>query len=100
MCNVNTLLELRRHWELHVQAAQLSSTRMNQLKEMVLSSIRTTRDTPHHATNNYLCLSVGPYFIKATEPVSQVFHHYWKTGIMSSARKTSQPQPSSIQLTL
>ena len=43
MCNVNTLLELRRHWELYVQASELSSVRKKRLKEMVLSCTTTTR---------------------------------------------------------
>jgi hypothetical protein len=45
MCNVNTLLELRRHWELYVQAGQLSSAGKKRLKEMVFSSIKTTKAT-------------------------------------------------------
>jgi hypothetical protein len=83
MCNVNTLLELRRHWELYVQAAQLPSKKKDRLKEMVLSSIRTTRATQHKGSDQFPCRSAGPYFITSMEPASQVFHHYWKTGITS-----------------
>ncbi len=80
ICNVNTLLELHRHWELYVQAGQLSSAKKDRLKEMVSSSIKTTRATQK---GYFPCRSAGPYFIKSTEPASQVFHHYWKTGITS-----------------
>ena len=83
MCNVNTLLELRRHWELYVQAGQLSSARKKQLKEMVLSSIKTTKSTRHKGSDLYPCRSAGPYFLQSAEPASKVFHHFWKTGITS-----------------
>jgi len=83
MCNVNTLLELRRHWELYVQAGQISTARKNGLKEMVLSSIRTMRVTRHELSNHFPCRSAGPFFTNAAEPASQVFQHYWKTGITS-----------------
>jgi len=81
MCNVNTLLELRRHWKLYVQAGQISTERKNRLNEMVLSSIRTTR--VKMSDGFFPCRSAGPYFAKAAEPASQVFQHYWKTGITS-----------------
>ena len=83
MCNVNTLLELRRHWEFYVQAGQLSSARKKRLKETVLSSIRTTKVKKHKGPELYPCRSAGPYFIHSTEPASQVFKHFWKTGITS-----------------
>lgn len=83
MCNMNTLLELRRHWELYVQAGQLSSAKRDRLKEMVLSSTKTTRVTQHKGYDNLPCRSAGPYFLRSTKPASQVFHHYWKTGITS-----------------
>ena len=83
-CNVNTLLELRRHWELYVKASELSSARKKQLKEKVLSGIRTTRTTRHsQGTDQYPCRSAGPYFQRSAEPASQVFKHFWKTGITS-----------------
>ena len=84
MCNVNTLLELRRHWELYVQASELSSARKKRLKEMVLSSIRTTKSTRHsQGSDQYPCRSAGPYFHQSAEPASQLFKHFWKTGITS-----------------
>ena len=83
MCNVKTLLELRRHWELYVQAGQLSSAGKERLREMVLSSIKTTKVTKHKGFDLYPCRSAGPYFIHSTEPSSQVFQHFWKTGITS-----------------
>lgn len=81
VCNVNTLLELRRHWELYVQAGRLSSAQQDRLKEMVSSSSKTTRATRHEGY--FPIRSAGPYFMKSAEPASQVFHHYWKTGITS-----------------
>jgi hypothetical protein len=83
ICNANTLLELRRHWELYAQAGQLSSAKKKRLKEMVLSSIRTTRLTKHKGAEFYPSRSAGPYFHQSTEPATQVFHHFWKTGITS-----------------
>jgi len=83
MCNMNTLLELRRHWELYVQAGQLSSAGKERLKEMVLSSIRTTEATKHNGSNLSPCRSAGPYYLQSVEPASQVFQHFWKTGITS-----------------
>ena len=82
MCNVNTLLELRRHWELYVQASELSSARKKRLKEMVLSCLATTRTT-RHKQRWYPCRSAGPYFHQSAEPATQVFKHFWKTGITS-----------------
>src|SRR5258705_4274470 len=79
MCNVNTLLELRRHWKLYVQAGQISTARKDRLKEMVLSSIETTRVKRHEVSDGFLCRSAGPYFVKATDSTSQDFQHYWKT---------------------
>ena len=83
MCNVNTLLELRRHWTLCVQAGQLSSVEKKRLKEMVLSSIRITKATQHKGFNLFPHCSAGPYFLQSAEPVRQVFHHFWETGITS-----------------
>lgn len=83
MCNANTLLDLRRHWELYVQAGQLSAARKKRLKEMVLSSTRTTRSTRHGVSVQFPCRSAGPYFNQSTEPATKVFQHYWKTGITS-----------------
>jgi len=83
MCNVNTLLELRRHWELYAQAGQLPPAGKKRLREMVLSSIRTTKATHHKGSGLYPCRSAGPYFHKSAEPASQVFKHFWKTGITS-----------------
>ena len=85
MCNVNTLLELRRHWKLYVQASQLSSVGKKRLKEMVLSGIRATKSTYHSSEGSglYPCRSAGPYFPRSTKPTSQVFTHFWKTGITS-----------------
>ena len=83
MCNVNTLLDLRRHWELYVQAGQLPSAGKKRLKEMVLSSIRTTKSIHQEGINYYPCRSAGPYFHRSTEPATQVFKHFWKTGITS-----------------
>ena len=82
MCNVNTLLDLRRHWNLYVQASQLPSARKKQLKEMVLSSIKTTKST-RHGGSTIPCRSAGPYFHQSEEPATKVFRHYWKTGITS-----------------
>ena len=84
MCNTNTLLELRRHWELYVQAGQLSSARKQRLKEVVLSSIRTTKSR-HGGFVFYPCRSAGPYFPQSLEPASQIFQHFWETGITSSS---------------
>ena len=83
MCNVNTLLELRRHWQLYVQAGQLSSAKKKRLKEMVLSNIRTIKVTKHKRYDLYPCRSAGPYFLLSVEPAGQVFRHFWKTGITS-----------------
>jgi hypothetical protein len=83
MCNANTLLELRRHWELYVKAGQLPSSGKKRLKEMVLSSVRTTKSTQHKGSDLYPCRSAGPYFLQSSEPASQVFQHFWKTGITS-----------------
>jgi len=83
MCNTNTLLELRHHWELYVQAGQLSSAGKERLKEMVLSSIRTTKPTKHERSSFFPCRSTGPYFLKSSEPAGQVFQHFWKTGTTS-----------------
>ena len=83
MCNVDTLLALRRHWQLYVQAGQLSSAEKKRLKEMVLSSIRTTKVTKHKRYDLYPCRSAGPYFLVSVEPAGQVFQHFWKTGITS-----------------
>ena len=83
MCSANTLLELRRHWELYVQASQLPSAGKKRLKEMVISSLRTTESTQHKKAKFYPCRSAGPYFHKSGEPATQVFKHFWKTGITS-----------------
>jgi hypothetical protein len=83
VCNLNTLLELRRHWERYVQADQLSSARKKRLKEMVLSAIKTTKASHHEGYSFYPSRSAGPYFHYSTEPASQVFQHFWKTGITS-----------------
>lgn len=84
MCNVNTLLELRRHWELYVQAGQLPSARKKRLKEMILATIKTVKSTRHNQGSGlYPCRSAGPYFLLSAEPASQVFTHFWKTGITS-----------------
>ena len=83
MCNVNTLLELRRHWELYVQAGQLPSAGKKRLKEMVFSSLGTTKSTHHKGAEYYPCRSAGPYFHKSGEPATRVFKHFWKTGITS-----------------
>ena len=83
MCNVNTLLDLRRHWELYVNASQLESSKKKRLKDMVLSSLRATRSTANTQSGLFPCRSAGPYFHRSTEPATKLFHHYWKTGITS-----------------
>lgn len=83
MCDANTLLELRRHWERYVLAGQLPAAGKKRLREMVSSSIRTIRSNKHKGSDFYPCRSAGPYFLKSTEPASQVFEHFWKTGITS-----------------
>lgn len=82
MCNANTLFDLRRHWELYVQAGQLSTARRKRLKEAVLSSTGTTRST-RHGGSHFPSRSAGPYFLQSGEPATKVFQHYWKTGITS-----------------
>jgi len=83
MCNANTLLQLRRHWELYVRASQLSSAGKKRLKDTVLDIIKTTTSTRHGGSNLFPSRSAGPYFISSVEPASQVFKHFWKTGITS-----------------
>ena len=83
LCNVNTLVQLRRHWELYFQAGKLSAAGKRRLKEMVLSSIRVTKSTRHGESYFIPCRSAGPYFLRSMEPTSEIFQHYWKTGITS-----------------
>ena len=83
MCNVNTLVELRRHWTLYVQAGQLPSAEKKRLKEMVLSSVRITKATQHNGSNLFPHCSAGPYFLQSAQPIRQVSQHFWETGITS-----------------
>ncbi|KAF9778023.1 hypothetical protein BJ322DRAFT_510900 [Thelephora terrestris] len=83
MCNENTLLDLCRNWNLYVQAGQPPSARKKRLREMVLSSIGTTRAVKHGVSGNFPCRSAGPYFRQSGEPATKVFRHYRKTGITS-----------------
>ena len=83
MCNANTLCELRRHWNLYFQAGQLSSPGKERLKKMVLSGIGAMKDIRQEGYNLFPCRSAGPYFLKSTEPASQAFQHFWKTGVTS-----------------
>ena len=83
MSNVNTLLDLRRHWELYVQADKLSPSGKKQLKEKVLSRIDTIKSTMHKKSYLFPCRSAGPYFHRSIKPATEVFHHYWKSGITS-----------------
>ena len=87
MCNVNTLFELHRHWELYSRAGKLSPAGKGRLKEMVLSRIEGT--SLYGRTYHIPCHSAGPYFLQYIEPFSKVSHHYWKTG-------TTSPDPQIV----
>ena len=83
VCNVNSLLDLRRHWELYLQAGQLPSAKKKLLKEKVSSCLKTMKSNMHKDFDFLPCRSAGPYFHQSTEPATKVFQHYWKTGITS-----------------
>jgi len=86
MCNANTLFELRRHWELYVQAGQLSPAGKKQSREMVFSGIRTIEATYRKGASlipPHSCHSAGPYLLQSAEPASHVSRHFWGTGTTS-----------------
>ena len=77
-CNEHTLLELRRHWQLYVDAGRFPPKRKREVRETVLlemRKIRTRREIGYSG-----CRSAGPYFLQSSTPVRAVFDHFWTTG--------------------
>ena len=77
-CNEHTRLELRRHWQLYVDAGGSSPKQKREVREIILSRMRKVK-AEHEIT--YLgCRSAGPYFSQSSAPVRVFFDHFWTTG--------------------
>jgi len=77
-CNDHTRLELRRHWQLYVDAGKTPSKRKREVRETILLEMRkvkTKREIKYSG-----CRSAGPYFLQSSAPVRVVFDNFWTTG--------------------
>jgi hypothetical protein len=72
-CNDHTRLELRRHWQLYVDAGEKRA-----IREAVLSGIQKVRRENEISQSG--CRSAGPYVLESMAAVSEVYVHFWKTG--------------------
>ena len=77
-CNEHTRLELRRHWQLYVDAGRHLPEQKREVKETVLSAMRKVRE--RHAAANPGSRSAGPYIFESLIAASGVFSHFWTTG--------------------
>ena len=77
-CNEYTRVELRRHWQLYVDAGSSPSEKKQEARETILfemQKIRTKNKTAHSG-----CRSAGPYVLEAMAAASEGFGHFWTTG--------------------
>ena len=78
-CNEHTRLELRRHWQLYVDAGRSSSEQKRAIKEKVLSGMRRA-GKEHGGAQPAGCRSAGPYVLDSIPAASEVCLHFWTTG--------------------
>ena len=79
-CNEHTRLELRRHWQLYIDAGRASVQKKREIKEAILSEMQKVR-SKYDGTIYSGYRSTGPYVLEAeTGTASKVFHHFWTTG--------------------
>ena len=78
-CNEYTRLELRRHWQLYINAGRALFQKEQKIKETFLSEMQKVRSKYGGAVNSS-CRSAGPYVSKSTIATSKVLNHFWTTG--------------------
>lgn len=75
-CNEHTRVELRRHWQLYIDAGKPPSER--KIREIIRSGMREVR-TQHEVAYSG-CRSAGPYVLESMGGASEVFSRFWTTG--------------------
>ncbi|KAF9782514.1 hypothetical protein BJ322DRAFT_225106 [Thelephora terrestris] len=86
MCDVRTLSELRRHWDLCVAYADSSESKGRhaaQVKLTVKETLRKYTDPVHLGTMR----SAGYYWLNAFKIMPPSFTHFWKTGTTFTDRQ-------------
>ena len=96
-CNEHTRLELRRHWQLYIDAGRAPSEEKREASEAVLQEMQKTRNR-HGGSAGSGCRSTGPYVSEAVTPVAQVFSHFWATGTTFMSEET-QPSTTDVNPT-
>ena len=79
-CNDHTRLELRRHWQLYVDAGRSPSKEKLGIKKIVLSGMEKARAKHKVRSCDTSCRSAGPYVSGAMTAAPKVFSHFWTTG--------------------
>ena len=77
-CNEHTRLELRRHWQLYVDAGTAPSKKKREVRETILFEMQKVR-TKHGAARSG-CRSAGPYVLESMVMAGEVFSYFWTTG--------------------
>jgi len=97
-CSEHTRLELRRHWQLYLDAGKSSPKRKREVREYLLLEMRkvkTRREIGYAG-----CRSAGPFFLESSDPVRALFDHFWTTGTTfvdeESPSSTTNPNPTFI----
>jgi hypothetical protein len=80
-CSSHTLTELRRHWSLYIEIANLSGQRAQLLRKRFEAGVESILDKG--AGNLPAVRSAGYAWTYAYEITAKHFEHYWTTGISS-----------------
>ncbi|KAF9785100.1 hypothetical protein BJ322DRAFT_1108563 [Thelephora terrestris] len=77
-CNEHTRLELRRHWQLYVDAGKLPPERKREIKDTFLSEMKKVRSK--YPTAYPGSRSAGQYVLESMVVVGKVRARFWTTG--------------------
>lgn len=77
-CNENTRLELRRHWQLYVDAGRSTSEQKRAIKEKFISAMREVRR--EHKLAQPGSRSAGPFVLESMAAASDIYVRFWTTG--------------------
>jgi len=79
VCDVRTLSELRRHWDLYVAHSDSPESKKHQLEQVDLV-IKETLDKYSNLTHLGVTRSAGYYWLNAFKTMPASFFHFWSTG--------------------
>ena len=81
-CNESTRLELRRHWQLYVDAGRSPPEKRREAKKTILSEMKKAMEGTRkkHGTIYVGCRSAGLYALESMTAASEAFSHFWTTG--------------------